>query len=119
MERGALMFAFSRILRSRTLPSPWDSSEPVREELFGEERLAQHARSLAAAQKIAPRSASAGSLVARLKDNARYLVRAYEATVMAAANDEAITPAADHVLTSRPMAFHTRQMTSKRIRAST
>ena len=98
IEKGTLMFAFSRILRGRTLPSPWDSNEPVREELFGEERLAQHARSLAAAQKIALGSASAGSLVARLKDNARYLVRAYEATVTAAANDEAITPAAEWLL---------------------
>lgn len=92
------MSVFSRILRGRTAPPPWDSNEPVREELFGEERLAQHARSLAATQKIAPGSASGGSLAARLKDNARYLVRAYEATVTAAANDEAITPAAEWLL---------------------
>lgn len=36
-------------------PSPWDSKAPVREELFGIERLEQHAQSLAAAQPVTQR----------------------------------------------------------------
>ena len=92
------MFYFSRFLPDHQAPSPWDSNGPVREELFGEERLAQHARSLAAAQSISQGSACGASLTARLKDNARYLVRAYKATVDAVANGEAITPAAQWLL---------------------
>ena len=34
-------------------PSPWDDEKAIREELFGGERLQSHARSLAAAQKVA------------------------------------------------------------------
>jgi cyclic beta-1,2-glucan synthetase len=82
----------------RTSLSPWNSTEPIREELFGEERLAQHARSLAGAQAISPRSSAGPSLATRLKDNADHLLHAYEATVAAAAQDEAITPAAEWLL---------------------
>jgi len=84
--------------RSQRALSPWDSNEPVREELFGDERLAQHARSLAAAQSTARVAPGGASLTARLKDNARYLVRAYKATVDAAANGEVVTPAAQWLL---------------------
>ena len=34
---------------------PWENDEPIREELFGVERLEDHARSLALAQAIASR----------------------------------------------------------------
>lgn len=70
----------------------------MREELFGEERLAQHARSLASAQNILPGSRAGPSLAMRLKDNARRLMHAYQATAAAAALDEAITPAAEWLL---------------------
>ncbi len=78
--------------------SPWNSREPVREELFGEERLAQHARSLARAQEVLPGTRAGPSLATRLKDNARRLMHAYEATSAAATQDEAITPAAEWLL---------------------
>ena len=42
-----------RVLGPRPPPSPWGDTPPVREELFGVERLEQHAESLAAAQRIA------------------------------------------------------------------
>jgi cyclic beta-1,2-glucan synthetase len=84
--------------RRRRSSSPWNSTEPVREELFGEERLAQHARSLAEAQQISKRSFAGPSLATRLKENADHLLHAYEATVAAAAHDEAITPAAEWLL---------------------
>ena len=42
----------------RASPSyPWDNRDPIREELFSVERLEEHARSLAIAQPVAPRSA--------------------------------------------------------------
>jgi|SRR5579863_7240369 len=88
----------SAIGRGRASPSPWNSTEPIREELFGEERLAQHAHSLARAQAISPRASAGPSLATRLKDNADHLLHAYEATVAAAAQDEAITPAAEWLL---------------------
>lgn len=91
-----VLFSFSP--RSSVAASPWSSTAPVREELFGEERLLQHACSLAAAQPIAGRSAAGPSLAARLKDNERHLLRAYQVTVMAAGNDEIVTPAAEWLL---------------------
>jgi len=98
LEKVISIIWFSRGARRHTTPSPWNSTAPIREELFGEERLAQHARSLAGAQPIAGRASSGPSLAARLKDNARRLLLVYEATVIAAGNDEAITPAAEWLL---------------------
>jgi cyclic beta-1,2-glucan synthetase len=93
-----LLLSFIRAAGAHGPTSPWNSKEPVREELFGEERLAQHARSLAGAQHVSPGAYAGPSLAVRLKDNARRLMRAYEATVVAAAQDEAITPAAEWLL---------------------
>ncbi|MFC5427993.1 GH36-type glycosyl hydrolase domain-containing protein [Paraburkholderia denitrificans] len=92
------MIRFSHGLRRRTAPSPWHSTTPVREQLFGEERLAQHARSLAGAQPISEKASAGPSLAARLRDDASHLLRAYEATVVAAESDETITPAAEWLL---------------------
>ncbi|WP_033365908.1 GH36-type glycosyl hydrolase domain-containing protein [Bordetella sp. FB-8] len=92
------MFQFARAAWSRRNPSPWNSIAPVRDELFGEERLMQHARSLAGAQSILKQTRACPSLTARLKDNARQLLRAYETTVTAAGNGEPITPAAEWLL---------------------
>lgn len=78
--------------------SPWNSREHVGEELFGEERLAQDARSLVSAQDNLP-GARAGPFPAmRLKDNAHRLMQADKATAAAAALREAITPAAEWLL---------------------
>ena len=93
-----MMFQFVRAAWNRKKSSPWNSIAPVRDELFGEERLMQHARSLAGAQFILERPSSGPSLTARLKDNAHHLLRAYETTVTAAGNGEAITPAAEWLL---------------------
>ncbi len=93
-----MFLSFIRASGAYGSTSPWNSKEPVRDELFGEERLAQHARSLACAQHILPATCAGPSLAARLKDNAHRLMRAYGATVVAAAQDEAITPAAEWLL---------------------
>ena len=50
-------------------PAPWFSDEPIREELFGTERLEDHARSLARAQATSAIPTRGVSLNARLADN--------------------------------------------------
>ncbi|WP_260435147.1 MULTISPECIES: glucoamylase family protein, partial [unclassified Burkholderia] len=86
----------ARVSRRRT--SPWSNARPIREEFFGDERLAQHAGSLARAQKVFPGAASGPSLATRLKDNADHLLKAYRNTVAADARGEEITPAAEWLL---------------------
>ncbi|AJK49998.1 glycosyltransferase 36 [Burkholderia plantarii] len=78
--------------------SPWDNTLPIREEFFGEERLAQHAESLALAQQVAPRRAFGPSLARRLKDNADHLLKAYRNTAVSDALGEQIMPAAEWLL---------------------
>jgi cyclic beta-1,2-glucan synthetase len=79
-------------------PSPAfvsDAEEPIRAELFGIERLEQHAESLAVAQGITKRPATKKRLADRLADNGGVLHAAYRAIAMAIRNERAITPAAD------------------------
>ncbi len=76
-------------------PSPWDSGDPVREELFSVERLEQHARSLAVAQIVTPRPARGHPLAGRLADNGGVLLEAYRSIAKAIDDRRAITPAAE------------------------
>jgi len=46
------------------------SKDPIRAELFSLERLEQHAESLAAAQRTAPRRSKARKLLPRVRDTA-------------------------------------------------
>jgi cyclic beta-1,2-glucan glucanotransferase len=69
--------------------------EPIRAELFSIERLEQHAESLAAAQRTTTKRTTDRRLERRLRDNDRALRSAYHATVAAAREQRAITPAAD------------------------
>src|SRR6202011_6006497 len=57
--------------------SPWSNEEPFREELFSVERLEEHARSLAVAQKVAAKPSKGHPLAARLADNGAVLLDAY------------------------------------------
>jgi cyclic beta-1,2-glucan synthetase len=67
---------------------------PIREELFGVERLESHARSLAVAQTLRPIRSSGLSLSPRLAENGRVLLSAYRVLVLAIEENQAITPAA-------------------------
>ena len=78
--------------------SVWDDPAPIREELFGAERLEQHARSLAAAQPITSRPPSVPSLHSRLKENAGVLLAAYRATAADAEGGRTVVPAAEWLL---------------------
>jgi len=57
--------------------SPWLDVSPIREEMFGPERLAHHAESLARSQSIAARPRRVLNLTVRLKQNAAVLLAAY------------------------------------------
>ena len=72
-----------------------NQKEPIRAELFGIERLEQHAETLAAAQHVATRSNRDHRLERRLKDNERTLLQSYRAMIAAARDARSITPAAD------------------------
>lgn len=77
---------------------PWNGTAPVREELFGMERLEQHARSLAHAQKVSARPPTVASLNGRLHDNAKQLLAAYRASAAELAAGASVVPAADWLL---------------------
>ena len=93
-------FGFQAALRRVGLDrsSPWSSTEPIREELFGIDRLEDHARSLAHAQATASGPTRGLSLAARLADNETILREAYRTTMHAATAGEALTPAAEWLI---------------------
>src|SRR6185436_19389804 len=69
--------------------------EPIRAELFGIERLEQHADSLAAAQRVTSRPPRSRPLLARVEDNGRVLREAYRVIAHAIREERVITPAAE------------------------
>jgi cyclic beta-1,2-glucan synthetase len=68
---------------------------PIRAELFGIERLEQHAESLATAQPVMKRSSRGRRLLARVEDNGRALRESYRVIANAIREERAITPAAE------------------------
>ena len=72
--------------------------EPIRAELFGIERLEQHAESLAAAQQVMSESGKAQPLLPRVQDNGRVLREAYRVIAKAIREERAIPPAAEWLL---------------------
>ena len=86
-------------LRGHRTPSPlWSDITPVREELFGVERLEQHAESLAAAQPVTAAPPAVLSLHARLNDNAAVLLAAYRASAAELESGGGLVPAAEWLL---------------------
>ena len=69
--------------------------EPIRAELFGIERLEQHAESLAAAQDVTPEPGSGRALLSRAEDNGRVLRVAYRAIAQTIREERTVTPAAE------------------------
>ena len=67
--------------------------DPIRAELFGVERLVQHAESLAVAQRVAP--GRGRRLLPRVEDNGRVLREAYLVIAHAIRDERATTPAAE------------------------
>jgi cyclic beta-1,2-glucan synthetase len=83
-----------RIFEHSAPPLPWDLT-PIVGELFGIERLEQHARSLAAAQPVNADRSRDGRLADRLADNAAFLLRANRAMAKSAEDGHHATPAAE------------------------
>ncbi len=79
-------------------PSLPDLEDPIRAELFGIERLEQHARSLADAQPVTGRREPKRALLPRVDDNGRVLRDANRALSAAAREERWITPAAEWLL---------------------
>ncbi|MGT2431643.1 hypothetical protein ACU4HD_28670 [Cupriavidus basilensis] len=90
--------ALGRTFEYSRTPSPWDDKAPVREELFGIERLEQHAQSLAAAQPVTAKPPRVRSLRSRLNDNAEVLLAAYRASAAELESGRAVVPAAEWLL---------------------
>ena len=86
------------VLARRATAAPWDDVSPVREELFGAERLEQHAETLAAAQPVTDRPPLVQSLRARLGENAATLLAAYKASAAELESGRGVTPAAEWLL---------------------
>ncbi len=78
--------------------SPWNDKAPVREELFGVERLEKHAESLAAEQPVTTRPPVVRSLHARLNENAAVMLAAYRASASELENGRGVEPAAEWLL---------------------
>ncbi|MDO8289847.1 MAG: glucoamylase family protein [Parvibaculum sp.] len=76
----------------------WDNRQPIREELFGVERMEEHARSLARAQPVASGSPRGLPLAGRLADNAAALLDAHLKIAKAIDEGRAITPAAEWLI---------------------
>jgi len=77
---------------------PWNDPNPVRQELFGVERLESHAKSLAAAQQVTLKPQRVTSLHARLDDNDKTLLAAYRGSIIELENGRAVVPAAEWLL---------------------
>ncbi|GAB2908036.1 GH36-type glycosyl hydrolase domain-containing protein [Paralcaligenes ginsengisoli] len=82
--------------RADSDPDPFEP--PIRAELFSVERLEQHASSLAAAQTISPKIKNGHALSGRTANNARTLLKCYDAIAQAALERRSITPAAEWLL---------------------
>jgi len=78
--------------------APWKDKAPIRSELFGAERLAQHGRSLAEAQKINSRPPRVLALRKRLDNNAAVLLSAYRESAQELEKGRSVEPAADWLL---------------------
>ena len=97
-RKVCLKTLINRVLGRAHPKFPWDNREPVRDELFSVERLEEHARSLAVAQRVARRSERGHRLARRLSDNADALRDAYRRIVKAIDQGRTITPAAEWLI---------------------
>jgi cyclic beta-1,2-glucan synthetase len=86
---------------------------PIRAELFGIERLEQHAESLAAAQRVMRQAGRGQRLLARVEDNGRVLRESYRVIANAIREERAITPAAEWLVDN----FHVVDEQLREIRA--
>ena len=80
------------------MAAPPQVDEPIRAEIFGMERLEQHAESLAAAQRTTEKPSKGRNLLARIGKNAMVLLAAYRDIAETVQEKKEITPAAEWLL---------------------
>src|SRR4029453_17797126 len=97
----ALRTAFNQRFESRA--APWNSEEPIREELFSAERLEQHAKSLAEAQPVTLGRTRGRSLAARLKENESVLLASNRAIAQAVTKGSTLTASAEWLFDNFPL----------------
>ena len=85
-------------LRGNWRGTAWSGTAPIREELFGPEKLEQHAETLAAAQAITVQPQAVPSLHSRLRSNASALLAGYRATSREVDAGRTVVPAAEWLL---------------------
>ncbi len=90
MVRGA-----SSLGMVRRSSEPWGDYEPIRGALFSDELLDQHAVTLADSQVVVRHSTPVVSLLQRVEQDSRALVRCYESIMGEIEADRPITPAAE------------------------
>ena len=96
--QAKINYLFGRAFSAWSAASPWVYEGPIRAELFGIERLEQHAESLAAAQRTTSKLKSKRRLDARLRDHDKALRAAYYATAESVRAERTITPGATWLL---------------------
>lgn len=80
-------------------PHPlWTGTAPVREEMFGIERLEEHAASLALAQKVSDSAPSVIPLNIRLNENSSSLLASYRDSAAELERGRTVVPAAEWLL---------------------
>ena len=84
--------------RDAILAAPSRVQEPIRAEVFGIERLRQHAEGLAAAQPIADERARGRRLLPRVQQNGKVLLAGYRDIVEAVRQKSQITQAEEWLL---------------------
>ena len=89
-------------VRSR-VRRPTALDEPILAELFSVERLEDHARSLARAQRVTDEPRRGHPVRPRIAENGRILVESYRALARAIAEERAITPAAEWLVDNFPI----------------
>ena len=89
---------FSGFGKPRLTAKVWVDAAPVRAELFGNDRLDEHGRSLARAQLIEHGRLRSRQLLIRLDENAEALARTYAETAHSIEQDRPIAPAAEWLI---------------------
>jgi cyclic beta-1,2-glucan synthetase len=84
-----------RSVQRSPVASLTDVPEPIRSELWGVERLEQHAAGLAVSQRVRPGRRRGRQLAARVQENGRVLLASYRTIAEAMRDERAITPAAE------------------------
>ncbi len=85
-------------VRGRPAGGLWADLAPIREDLFGVERLEHHAESLAAAQAVTARPVRVLNLTRRLRANSAVLLNAYRFAANVLQSGRSVTPAAEWLL---------------------